>query len=94
MSHRVCPQSRKSLTLPSGSDGLLSHREQSNSVDYDKRIGFGFLCIASPQKVDPRLSVPPSGQGASRGLEPTTEESLQISGRGRYPLCHKNPHRV
>ncbi|GFO40293.1 hypothetical protein PoB_006679800 [Plakobranchus ocellatus] len=40
-----------------------------------------FLCIASPQQGNLRLSGPPSGQGASGGARTRDRGSLQISGR-------------
>ncbi|GFN77578.1 hypothetical protein PoB_000408400 [Plakobranchus ocellatus] len=49
------------------------------------------MYIARPHHGDLRLSGPPSGQGADGGLEPATEESLKMSGRIRYPLCHRRP---
>ncbi|GFO16248.1 hypothetical protein PoB_004275300 [Plakobranchus ocellatus] len=42
-----------------------------------------------PQQVDLRLPGPPSGQGDGREFEPATEGPLHISGRIRYPLCHR-----
>ncbi|GFO37404.1 hypothetical protein PoB_006390900 [Plakobranchus ocellatus] len=61
----------------------------------EKKTGYEFLYIASPQRGDLRLSGPPSGQGAGSGavagLEPATEGSLQISGRTRKPLCYRRP---
>ncbi|GFO38595.1 hypothetical protein PoB_006510000 [Plakobranchus ocellatus] len=46
------------------------------------------------QKGGLRLSGPPSGQDLVAGLEATSEGSLQISGRNRYPLCHRPSFRA
>ncbi|GFN77441.1 hypothetical protein PoB_000394700 [Plakobranchus ocellatus] len=49
-----------------------------------------FLYIVCPHDGDLRFSGPPQGQGTCGRLEPAIELSLKISGRFRYPLCHRH----
>ncbi|GFO17734.1 hypothetical protein PoB_004423900 [Plakobranchus ocellatus] len=53
----------------------------------------GMLYIACPQQDDLSLLGPPSGQGAGDGARTRDKVFLQISGRIRYPLCHRRPTR-
>ncbi|GFO41482.1 hypothetical protein PoB_006798700 [Plakobranchus ocellatus] len=64
---------------------LTPNRRFNDSLD-------ACMYIAYPQHGDLRFSGPRQAREPVAGLEPATEGSLQISGRIRYPLCHRRPN--
>ncbi|GFO00289.1 hypothetical protein PoB_002679400 [Plakobranchus ocellatus] len=88
---RVCSSNRQNNQC--GPWGSSRSRNSSSSGIYRVSIS-----SASPQKGNLNLSGPLSSQGAGGGLEPATEDSLQISALltrlGPYPTCLDRATRV